>query len=85
MAIDKNFARRFKEANDGLDRAFQIKNEPQTIYYFGLLSGMLATVLPEQEARALTSVNGMSPSAIHLAIAPVLRRAKDVLAGELNG
>ena len=79
MAMDKNFALRFAEANEGFGRAIAISNEVQAAYYLGVLAGMLATVLPEPESRTLTSVTGMSADAINRAIQPVLGRAHEIL------
>lgn len=81
---NKIFAQRFKEAYDGFDRALRISNEAQATYYLGVLSGMLATILPESESRALTQVTGMGIGSIHREVQPVLSRANELVKKALN-
>lgn len=85
MAIDKHFADRFARASVGLDRALFMQDEPLLAYYLGLMGGMLATVLPEEEADVLLSVSVPGAAAINRVIGGVLGRAKGVLAGESDG
>lgn len=79
MALDRRFAGRFVEANEGFNRALMLNNEPLSTYYLGLISGMLAMVLPEHAAQRLITVKGMSADAINREIQPVLSRARQLL------
>lgn len=77
--LNKNFAARFTRANEGFSEAIRLNNEHLCSYYLGVLSGMLALILPEHEAHILLNVKGMGVNAINREVQPVLSQAHVIL------